>query len=170
VLVGFLDAEGRAYDLTFGTLKRRLRDADGAWAFGEGEALGGETPVEAALFLQVPTAHLLLRPTNGVAAASDRRLLFLAATGAERTPEEPTRFNVAVRAPPMAVGQLFRDGGREVVEVLRDDVRGTMETRAELTLRLEAPWIGGGAQPATFLLVLRPLAAARAALAPLGLS
>ncbi len=170
MLVGFLDAEGRAYDLTFGTLKRRLRDADGAWAVGDGETLGGEIPVEGALFLQVPTKHPLLRPTEGAALASERRLLFLAAPGGERTLEEPTRFNVAVRAPPMAVDQLFRAGGREVVEFERKEVLGVLESRGDLTLRLRAHWIGGGAQPATFAFVLGPLAAARAAVAPLGLS
>lgn len=170
MLVGFLDAEGRAYDLTFGTLKRRLRDADGAWAVGDEETLGAEVPVEGALFLQVPTKHLLLRPTEGVARTSDRRLLFLAASGRERTPEEPTRFNVAVRAPPMAVDQLFRAGGREVVEFERKEVVGTLASRSDLTLRLQAHWMGGGAKPATLHFVLGPLAAARAAVAPLGLS
>ncbi|MEK6851286.1 MAG: hypothetical protein AABY30_01970, partial [Candidatus Thermoplasmatota archaeon] len=162
--------QGRAYDLTFGTLKRRLRDAEGAWEREGGETLGDEVPVEAALFLQTPKTHLLLRPTRGVACASDRRLVFATATEAERTPEEPTRFNIAVHAPPMAVDQLFREGGREIVEVGREELRGTMETRAELTLRIEAPWVGGGRETATFLLVLRPLASGRSAVAPLGLS
>lgn len=170
MLLGFVDGQGRAYDLNFRTLKRRLRDADGAWELEPGETLGGGVPLEAALFVQLPSHHLLLRPTRGTAVASDRRLVFLAQS-AERTSEAPTAFNVAIHIPRTAVDYLFREtGGSEIVEVRREEIRGTMESRAELTLRVEAPWIGGGSQAAPFLLVLRPLAAAQTAVEPLRLS
>jgi len=169
MLLGFLDGQGRTYDLTFGTLKRRLWDGDGAWHAELGETVGGGVSVEAAMFVQTPKSHLLLRPTSGTAHASDRRLVFLAAEDAERTPDEPTRFNVAIHAPPTAVDHLFRErGGREVLEIPRPEFHGLLESRAELTARIEAEWMGG--QTATFLLILRPLSAGREAVAPLRLS
>jgi len=170
VLLGFLDGQGRGYDLNFRTLKRRLRDAEGNWETEPGETLGAPVSVEAALFWEAERTHLLLRPTGGLAVTSPKRLIFLAGDAVPRTAEEPTTFNVSIHVPPTAVDHLFREmGGRELIEVRREDLRGTMESRAELTLRIEAPWIGGP-EPATFLLVLRPLAAAREAVAPLGLS
>ena len=170
MLVGFLDGQGRAYDLNFRTLKRRLRDADGGWEAEGGESFSAGVSVEAAMFLQTPRSHLLLRPTSGFAVSTDRRLVFVAGEEVSRTAEEPTTFNVTVHVPGTAVGQLFEEnGGREVVEVRRDEIRGLMESRAELTLRIAAKWVGG-AEPAEFLLVLRPLAAAREAIASLGLS
>lgn len=169
MLLGFLDGQGRAYDLTFATLKRRLMDGEGTWAVDPGETLRGGVSLEAAMFLEAPRPHLLLAPTSGTAYASDRRLLFVAAEAVERTPEEPTRFQVAVRVPRTAVEHLFRaQGGREVVEAARQEIRGATEARSELTLRIEAPWVGGPG-PAAFLLVLRPLRAAREAVAPLAL-
>ena len=170
MLLGFLDGTGRAYDLTFGTLKRRLRDAEGQWELDPGESLSAGVSVEAALFLTTPRPHLLLRPTSGTAHASDRRLVFLAARDVDRTPEEPTRFNVGIHAPPTAVEHLFQErGGCEVVEVPRNEIRNTVEARGEMTLEVEARWMGGGNAPAQFALVLRPLAPARRVLEPLHL-
>ena len=169
MLLGFLDMHGRAYDLTFGTLKRRLWDEEGDWEREPGETLGDAVSVECALFLQTPKSHLLLRPTGGTSRASDRRLVFLAGEHAERNPEEPTRFNVAVRAPPTAVDHLFRErGGREIVEIRRAEVRAFLESREELTLQVEAAWMLSGT--AQFLLIVRPLRAGREAVARLGLS
>ena len=169
MLLGFLDGQGRAYDLNFRTLKRRIRDADGMWATDAGEALAGEASVEAALFLQTEKPHLLMRPTSGTARASAKRLLFLAAGDVPRTAEEPTTFNVSVHVPPTAVSHLFAEmGGRELLEIRREEIQGSIESRAELTVRLEAHWIGGGDRPVPFLLVLRPSVAARRAIAPLG--
>jgi len=170
VLVGFLDGQGRAYDLNFRTLKRRLRDADGAWDAEAGETFASGVSVEAAMFLQTPRPHLLLRPTSGTAHTSDGRLLFVAGDRVERTPDEPTTFNVAIRVPRTAVDHLFSDtGGREVVEVRREEIGGVVEARNELTLRVAARWVGGGDAPSEFLLVLRPIAAARRAVEPLRL-
>ncbi|TLZ50880.1 MAG: hypothetical protein E6K18_06320 [Methanobacteriota archaeon] len=170
VLVGFLDGQGRAYDLNFRTMKRRLRDVDGGWEIEAGETFSAGVSVEAAMFLQMPRPHLLLRPTSGSAYATGRRLLFVAGEAVPRTPEEPTTYNVAIRVPPTAVDQLFREmGGREILEIRRDEVRGSTESRSELTLRIAAKWIGGD-DPTEFLLILRPIAAARQAVAPLALS
>lgn len=171
MLLGFLDGQGRAYDLTFGTLKRRVKDAEGNWELEAGESLSAGISVECALFLQTPRPHLILRPTSGTVCASAKRLVFLAANDVERTSEEPTRFNVAIHAPPTAVDHLFRaQDGRELLEIRREEIRGSMESRAELTLQVEARWMGGGNAPASFALVLRPRATAREALAPLALS
>ena len=171
VLLGFLDGQGRAYDLNFRTLKRRLRDTEGAWELEPNESLGGGVSVEVALFLQTPRTHLLMRPTSGTAYASTRRLVFLAGGEVPRTLEEPTTFNVAIHVPRTAVDHLFREmGGREIVEVRTEEVRDVMEARAELTLKAGAQWLGGGQEPAEFLLVGRPAEAARRAIAPLGLS
>ena len=166
--LGFLDRQGRAYDLTFRTTKRRLRDFDGEWDLEPGEAIAAEVSVEAALFLETEKPHLLMRPTSGTARTTDRRMLFVAGESVERTAEEPTTFNVAIHVPRTAVDYLLREGGgREIVEVRREDVRDRMEARAELTLRIEAQWSGRPGLT-TFLLVLRPVKAAREAIAPLG--
>lgn len=171
MLVGFLDGQGRAYDLNFRTMRRRVRDPDGNWEAEPEEALGPPVSVEAALFWETERTHLLMRPTSGSAVASAKRLLFLAGDAVPRTTEEPTTFNVGIHVPKTAVDHLFHEmGGREILEVLREELRGTMESRAELTLRVEAQWIGGGTEPARFLAILRPLAAAREAVAPLRLS
>lgn len=171
MLLGFLDGQGRGYDLNFRTLKRRLRDAEGTWETEPGETLGAPVSVEAALFWETERTHLLLRPTSGLAVTSAKRLVFLAGDAVPRTAEEPTTFNVAIRVPPTAVDHLFREmGGREVLEVRREEIRETTESRAELALSVEAPWIGGGGKPASFLAILRPLAAAREAVGPLRLS
>ena len=171
VLLGFLDGQGRGYDLNFRTLKRRLRDADGNWETEPGEAFGAPVSVEAALFWETDRTHLLLRPTSGLAATSARRLVFLAGEAVPRTAEEPTTFNVSIHVPPTAVDHLFREmGGRELLEVRREEIRGSTESRAELVLRIEAPWIGGGTGSASFVAILRPLAAGRQAVAPMALS
>ena len=171
VLLGFLDGQGRGYDLNFRTLKRRLRDAEGNWETEPGETLGAPVSVEAALFWEAERTHLLLRPTGGLAVTSPKRLIFLAGDAVPRTAEEPTTFNVSIHVPPTAVDHLFREmGGREVLEVRREEIHGTTESRAELALRVQAPWVGGGDKPAAFLAILRPLEAARRTVAPLGLS
>ncbi len=170
VLIGFLDGQGRAYDLSFRTLKRRVRDAEGAWTMEPGESFGGDASLEMTMFLQTERTHLLMRPTRGTLRASAQRFLFLAGDAVARTPEEPTAFHVAIHVPPTAVDHLFREeSGREIVEVRREEVRAVTESRAELTLRVEAPWVGGGNEPVTFQVVLAPNRTARAALAPLGL-
>ncbi|HEV8594875.1 MAG TPA: hypothetical protein VGR51_05025 [Thermoplasmata archaeon] len=169
MLLGFLDGRGRAYDLNFRTLKRRLADADGTWEMEPGEAFGAEVPLEAAVFLEMPRPHLLMRPTSGTVRASGRRLLFVA-EAVERTEEQPTAFNVAIHVPRTAVDFLLREsGGREVLEVRAEEFRGTVDARSELTLKAEGAWVGG-APPASLLLVLRPRKEALAAVAPLGLS
>ena len=165
--LGFLDAQGRLYDLNFRTTKRRLRSADGEWDLELGEAIGGDSSIEAALFVETDRPHLLMRPTSGSALTTDRRLIFVAGPSVPRTADEPTTFHVAIHVPRTAVDHLLREaGGREVVEVRREEVRGVLEAKAELSLRAEGPWVGGRAG---FLVILRPLAAARKAIAPFGL-
>ena len=157
--VGFLDAQGRMYDLNFRTTKRRLRGSDGEWELEAGEAVGAEVSVEAAVFVETDRPHLLMRPTSGSALTTDRRIVFVAGPSVPRNPEEPTTFNVAINVPRTAVDHLLRDaGGREIVELRKEDVRGVLEAKAELTLRAEGPWLGG---KTGFLVVLRPADAAR---------
>lgn len=158
--LGFLDAQGRLYDLNFRTMKRRLRGADGEWEVDPGEAIGGEVSVEAAMFVRTERPHLLLRPTSGVALATDRRIVFVAGPSVPRSEEEPITFQVSIQVPRTAVDHLMRDaGGHEVVEVLKSEIREVLEARSELTLRAEGPWFGG--RTADFLLVLRPAEAAK---------
>ncbi len=166
--IGFLDAQGRLYDLNFRTLKRRLRDSDGEWDLATGEAISGEVSIEAAMFVETDRPHLLMRPTSGSALTTDRRLIFVAGTSVPRSAEEPTTFQVAIHVPRTAVDHLLREaGGREIVEVRKAEVREVLEAKAELTLRAQGPWIGGST--AGFLVVLRPANAARNAISPLGL-
>jgi hypothetical protein len=166
--LGFLDGQGRLYDLNFRTTKRRLRDSDGEWDLETGEAIGGEVSIEAAMFVETDRPHLLMQPTSGSALTTDRRLIFIAGPSAPRSPEEPTTFQVAIHVPRTAVDHLLREaGGREIVELRKEDVQGVLEAKGELTLRAQGPWIGGST--AGFLVVLRPTNAARRAIAPLGL-
>lgn len=167
--LGFVDGQGRVYDLTFRTTKRRIRDAGGEWTLEPGEAIGASIAVWAEMFLG-DEQRPLLRATPGTAFATDRRLLFLAGDAVERTPEEPTAFRVSIRASGAAVDHLFRKaGGREVVEVRKADVKDRLETNEGITLRIEAPWLGKAEEHATFLLGLRPASAAHQAVAPIGL-
>lgn len=168
--LGYVDAQGRLYDLTFRATKRRLRDREGDWVLEPGEAVPSMERIEAALFLGAGPPHLLLKPTAGSVYATDRRMWFVAGDGVERTPEEPTAFQVSIRVPPTAVDHLLRAvGGREVVELLLGEIRQTQESRSDVTLEVEAPWIGGGDAAAAFRLVLRPRDAALRILGPLRL-
>lgn len=165
--VGFHDGLGRLYDLNFRTTKRRLRGNDGEWELEAGEALGGEVSVEVAVFVETDRPHLLMRPTSGSALTTDRRLIFVAGHSVPRSAEEPTTFNVAIHVPRTAVDHLLREaGGREVVEVRKEEVGDVLRAKAELTLRAQGPWMG---DKTGFLVVLRPAEAARRAIAPLGL-
>lgn len=166
--LGFLDAQGRLYDLNFRTTKRRVRDDDGEWEFDPGEQIAGEVSVEAAMFVRTERPHLLLRQTSGTAISTDRRLVFVAGPSVPRSFEEPIAFQVSIHVPRTAVDHLMREaGGRELVEIRKAEIRGILEAKAELTLRVESPWIGGNL--AEFLLVLRPADAARKTVSPLGL-
>jgi hypothetical protein len=148
-------------------MKRRLKDADGEWDLAAGETLSGEVSVEAAMFVETDRPHLLMRPTSGSALTTDRRFVFVAGSSVPRNPEEPTTFNVAIHVPRTAVDHLLRDaGGREIVELRKEEVRGVLEAKAELTLRAEGPWLGG---KTGFLVVLRPAVAARKVVSALGL-
>ena len=164
--LGFLDGQGRLYDLNFRSTKRRLRDSDGEWELEAGEALAGEASLEAAAFVGTDRPHLLMRPTSGMAVSTGRRLIFVAGSSVPRSAEEPTTFQVAIHVPRTAVDHLLREaGGREVIEVRKDEVRKLLEAKAELTLLVQGPWIGG--RTGEFHIVLRPASAARRATASL---
>lgn len=164
--LGFLDGQGRLYDLNFRTMKRRLRNAEGEWELDPGEAIEAEVSIEAAMFVRTERPHLLLRPTSGTTVTTDRRLVFVAGPSVPRPADEPIAFQVGIHVPRTAVDHLMREaGGREVVEVRKTEVREVLKAQAELTLRTEAPWVGGA--PAEFHLVLRPADAAKKAIAPL---
>jgi hypothetical protein len=166
--IGFLDGQGRLYDLNFRTTKRRLRDLDGEWDLGTGEAIGAEVSLEAAVFVETDRPRLLMRPTSGSALATNRRLIFVAGPSVPRSAEEPTTFQVSIQVPRTAVDHLLREGGgREIVGLRKEEIRGTLQAKAELTLRAQSAWIGGST--AEFLVVLRPANAAKQAIAPLGL-
>lgn len=167
--LGFVDGKGRTYDLSFRTTKRRLWDADGDWVLEPGEKLSAPHPLEASVVLEGNPPRLLMRPTTGTARSSERRLVFLAGDDVERSPEDPTTFQVAIHVPPTAVDHLLREaGGREVLEVRREDIRALQTARGEVLLRADDRSLDPKAVT-SLQFALRPADAARAVLAPLRL-
>lgn len=134
MILGYVDANERLYDVGFGTLKMKMRvESQGgpervhfSKASGEGEVsyrVLASVALTAALAMDhdghgVP----LLRPVEGRAYRHEQGLLFVASPRA-RDPEDPGFFLVQVRAMPSALKFFFEDQeGTEFVSVPRDEI------------------------------------------------
>lgn len=134
MILGYVDADDRVYDLGFATLRLKVRTESAGKASravfsqptGAGEvgyAVLGEGEVTAALAMDhdghpVP----LLRPVDGRLWRHEGGLLFIADPKA-RDPEDPGYYLVQTRAMLSAVKFFFEEqGGREFLSVPRDEV------------------------------------------------
>ena len=144
MILGYLDASGRVYDLTFASSRVRLKIESGGEGagtrvlFSPAERAGqvayrvlGEADATASAAMDhdghgVP----LLRPVEGHLYRHEAGLLFLA-TPTSRDPEDPTFFLVKLQAMPSALKYFFEDQeGTEIVSIPSDEVLRT-EREAE---------------------------------------
>lgn len=134
MLLGYVDANDRLYDLGFGTLKMKMRveSREGkdhvlfSKVSGEGE-IAYRVLASAEITASLSMDHdghavPLLRPVEGRAYRHEGGLLFIASPRT-RESEEPGYFLVQVRAMPSALKFFFEDReGKEFVSVPRDEV------------------------------------------------
>jgi hypothetical protein len=141
VEVGAVDARGRAFDASFAALKRRLFTPDGQPTLEPGETLAASGALEVALSLVSGRREQpVLLPTWGEATTTSSRLLFLA--GEIDRERQTTRLNIEFAVPPTAVDFFFRKGGREFLEIRREEVQGTSTDPKGLTADVVAAWPG----------------------------
>lgn len=134
MILGYVDASDRLYDLGFATLKMKMRvDSSGgsrqvqfSKASGEGQVsfrVRASATVTASLGMDhkgevVP----LLRPVDGQAYRHEEGLLFVASPK-KRDADEPGYFLVQVRAMPSALKFFFEDQeGTEFVSIPNDEI------------------------------------------------
>jgi hypothetical protein len=144
MFVGFVDAVGRVYDLTFRSVRRRLFDRDGDLYLAGEEAIVAEGRIAVEMATEQRGSKVpLLAMTDGEGVATTRRVLFLSDTTAARTPETPTRFNIPITVPFTAVQHLLLEaGGREMIELLRGEIESVRSAGPALvvTVRTRKPW------------------------------
>ncbi len=136
MILGYLDASDRAYDLNFATLRMKIRVEEGglpggsrivfAQAGGVNEVayrVVGETDATASAAMD-HDGHLvpLLRPVEGHLYRHERGLLFVASPP-KRDPDDPSFFLVKLRAMPSAVKFFFEDqAGVEIVSIPSEEI------------------------------------------------
>ncbi|HII40820.1 MAG TPA: hypothetical protein HA326_06345 [Thermoplasmata archaeon] len=168
MILGYVDASHRLYDMGFGTLKMKVRvESEGgaqrvvfSKASGEGEVsyrvLAG-ADVTASLAMDhdghpVP----LLRPVPGRAYRHEAGLLFVA-DPPRRDPEDPGFFLVQVRAMPSAVRFFFEDQeGTEVVSVPHDEILRVAPADRTATIYVTAESVALPKEKIAYALELAP--------------
>ena len=182
MILGYVDASDRLYDLGFGTLKMKLRVGPEAGtetvrfsrASGEGE-VSYRVLAQADLTASLAMDHdghdvPLLRPVEGHAYRHEGGLLFVAAPRS-REPEEPGYFLVQVRAMPSAVKFFFEDqAGTELVSVPRDEVLRITTRGDAAAVTVSAASVALPKEKIAYRLDLAPAARAAPLLADLPMS
>ncbi len=173
MILGYVDANERLYDLGFGTLKMKMAilSQPGAErvtfskASGEGE-VSYRVLASADLTASLSMDHdghpvPLLRPVEGRAYRHEGGLLFIASPRT-RNPEEPGYFLVQVRAMPSALKFFFEDRqGTEIVSVPNDEVLRVEGRREARTVYVSAESVALPKERIAYALELGP--ASRAA-------
>ena len=151
MILGYLDAEDRAYDLNFATLRMKIRigpvapsrESQVVFAPTGGAErsyrLLGEAEATASVSMD-HDGHLvpLLRPVEGRLHRHERGLLFIAAPP-KRDPEDPSYFLVKLRAMPSAVKYFFEDQeGTEIVSIPADEILRIAEAGESLRIHVSA--------------------------------
>lgn len=134
MILGYVDASDRLYDVGFATLKMKMRvESSGgsekvlfSKASGEGQVafrVRASAGVTASLGMDHKGETVpLLRPVEGRAYRHDEGLLFVAAPKT-RDPDEPGYFLVQVRAMPSALKFFFEDQeGTEFISIPNDEI------------------------------------------------
>ncbi len=172
MLLGYVDANERLYDVGFATLKMKMRleSAGGtdrvlfSKASGEGEIsypISASADVTASLSMDhdghgVP----LLRPVPGRLLRHSAGLLFVASPPT-RDAEEPGFFLVQVRAMPSALKFFFEDReGTEFVSVPKDEVLRVADGPRAKTVFISAESVALPNEKIAYALDLAPTARA----------
>src|SRR2546427_12509936 len=136
MILGYVDAEDRIYDLNFATLKLRVRLEPEASGSGTRVAFTQVAGSGAAAYRVLAEADAtaeasmdhdghripLLRPVEGHLYRHEAGILFFA-TPARRDPDDPGFFLVKLRAMPSAVQYFFDDQqGREMISIPQDEI------------------------------------------------
>ena len=144
MILGYVDANDRVYDLSFATLRMKMRIVPAGSGSGTQVVFAATAgareiayPVvaEEDVTVEISMDHdgkriPLLRPVPGKAFRHSAGLLFVAAP-VDRDPEDPTFYLVKLRAMPSAVQFFFEDQeGTEIVSIPSDEVLRT-EREAE---------------------------------------
>jgi hypothetical protein len=152
MILGYVDSEDRMYDLSFATLRMRVRVEAGrqgtetrvlfSQVAGEGAAsyrVLGESDATAEVSMDHDGHRVpLLRPVAGHLYRHEKGILFFA-TPANRDPEDPGFFLVKLRAMPSAVQFFFEDRqGREMVSIPDDEILRTEEEGDGMTVYVSA--------------------------------
>lgn len=168
MILGYVDAEDRVYDLSFATLRTKLQvEGEGAsqvvqfpGAQGRGE---GRFPVlgEAGVTATVAMDHdgdevPLLRPVEGRLLRHERGLLFVAEPRT-RNPEDPGFFLVQVRAMPSAVKYFFEDQqGTEIVSISAEEILEVGRTEDEVRVTVSAASVALPKEKIAYVVAFRP--------------
>jgi hypothetical protein len=168
MILGYVDAEDRIYDLTFAALRMKLRIETEAGksivTFSRSQG-GGEARYrvlgEAAVTMSVALDHdghpvPLLRPVEGRFLRHEAGILIVASP-ATRDPDDPGFFLVKVRAMPSAVKFFFEDQeGTEIVSIPRDEVLRIETNPAEARIFVSAANVALPKEKISYLVALRP--------------
>lgn len=183
MILGYLDANDRAYDLGFATLRLRIRfDRDSAGVsklvFSSARPPGEmayRISEEAGVSASVSMDHdgelmPLLRAVDGRLWRHERGVFFLAAP-ATRPPEDPSYFLVKVRALPTAVQFFFEDqGGTEFISIPDDEILSVSADRELVRVSVTAANIALPKEKLAYAVDFQPAAKAAPLLERLGLS
>ncbi len=182
MILGYVDASDRLYDMGFATLKMRMRVASEAGTdrvtfskvSGEGEVayrVLARADVTATLAMDHDGhAVPLLRPVEGRAYRHEGGLLFVASPRT-RDPQDPGYFLVQVRAMPSAVQFFFEDQeGTEVVSVPADEVLRVETAGHSAVVTVSAESVALPKEKIAYVLELAPAAKAATLLQGLGMS
>ena len=150
MILGYVDADDRVYDLNFATLKLRMRvESEGGSTrilFSDPRGAGQiafRVQAEAGVAASAAMDHdghpvPLLRPVDGTLYRHEGGLLFVAEP-ASRDPEDPGFYLVKTRAMLTAVKFFFEDqGGRELISIPTEDVLRIESTPERATVFVSA--------------------------------
>ncbi len=136
MILGYVDKEDRIYDLSFATLRLRVRVEAGEKGVGSRVVFSQIAGAGAASYSVVAEADAtaevsmdhdgrrvpLLRPVDGHLYRHDAGILFFASPS-QRDAEDPGFFLVKLRAMPSAVQFFFEDQeGREMISIPKDEI------------------------------------------------
>src|SRR5574340_732804 len=168
MLLGYVDASDRLYDLGFATLKMKMHvDTEGGTtrvrfsrASGEGEVgyrVLAQADVSASLAMDHDGKPLpLLRPVEGHGYLHEAGLLFVAAPK-KREAEEPGYYLVQVRAMPSAVKFFFEDQeGTEFISVPTDEILGVRTKGDSVVVTVSAESVALPKERIAYLIELTP--------------
>lgn len=182
MILGYVDASERLYDMGFATLKMKMRleSAGGtehvvfSKASGEGEVsyrVLAKADVTASLAMDHDGhAVPLLRPVPGHAYLHEAGILFVA-DPPKRDAEDPGFFLVQVRAMPSAIHFFFEDQeGTEVISVPRDEILRVSQDSRAATVFVTAESVALPKEKIAYVIELAPADRAASLLAGLSMS